>query len=261
MGKSLILAVDDEPANLRLLERLADKYLPEVELLTARSAEEGLAVAGERELDGVLVDVRMPGMSGIEMCRRLKSDDSTAHIPIICVTGHACSTELKVRGLEAGAMDFIAKPVTNVELVAKIKVMLRIKEAEDRLRELNARLEDQVVQRTQSLRESERIARVLLDAPTDFVAVIEPDGTIVDCNRAGTHRFHKKIEELVGTCVYDLFPSDVAEKRAKYIEIVGRAGIPIQFEDERDGVWNDTVLYPVQDEGQKVSRIAVMACG
>ena len=159
MKKHVLLAVDDKPDNLYVLESLVAEHLPDCELVKATSAEEGLTVAREQDLEGAVVDVQMPGMSGIEMCRWLKREERTADVPVILITAHRTDAALKAEGLQAGADDFLTKPIDNVELVAKIKVMLRIKSTEDALRAMNAQLEERVAQRTQELREREEQLR------------------------------------------------------------------------------------------------------
>jgi len=159
MKKHVLLAVDDKPDNLYVLESLVAAHLPECELVRAASGEEGLAVPLERDLDGALVDVQMPGMSGIEMCRRIKQDERTAHVPVILITAYRADAALKAEGLQAGADDFLTKPIDNVELVAKIKVMLRAKKTKDALRDSNAQLEDLIAERTEKLRDSEEQLR------------------------------------------------------------------------------------------------------
>ncbi|MDM8549293.1 response regulator [Desulfobacterales bacterium HSG2] len=134
MNNAILMAVDDKPDNLFVLEQLIATYCPECRVVTAQNAEAGLAIAAETPLDVAVIDVQMPGMDGIEMCRRLKSDDATANMPVILLTAHKSTPQLKVKGLDAGADDFITKPVDSHELIAKIKVMLRIKKAEDTLR-------------------------------------------------------------------------------------------------------------------------------
>ena len=151
-----LLAVDDTPANLFVLKEIVDEYLPGCTLVAANSAEEGLALIGERSFDGLLIDVQLPGTDGLEMCRRLKADETNGRLPVLLMTAHGSTAELRARGLEAGADDFISRPIDNVELLAKIRVMLRIKRAEDELRAANARLEELVAQRTRGLQESNR---------------------------------------------------------------------------------------------------------
>ncbi len=151
-----LLAVDDRQDNLFVLEQLIADGLPGCSVITATSAKEGLAIAASTHIDGALIDVQMPTMSGIEMCRRLKADGATADIHVILVTAHEATTDLKTEGLNAGADDFISKPINNAELLARIKAMLRLRRAEDELRELNERLEDVVTERTRTLRDQLR---------------------------------------------------------------------------------------------------------
>ena len=139
-----LLAVDDRPENLLLLRELVARHIPECELITAGSAAEGLSLAAERPPDGVLIDLRMPQMDGMEMCRRLKAGQATRHLPVILITANGSTAELTARGLEAGAADdFITRPVDNVELVARIGSLMRVKlvrtalqESENKFREL-----------------------------------------------------------------------------------------------------------------------------
>ncbi|RLB99814.1 MAG: hybrid sensor histidine kinase/response regulator [Deltaproteobacteria bacterium] len=135
MHNSILLAVDDKPDNLFILEQLIAGYCPDCKVITAQSAANGLALVAETPPDVAVVDVQMPDMDGIEMCRHLKTDRTTANVPVILLTAHRTTPQLKVKGLEAGADDFITKPVDNIELIAKIRVMLRIKKAEDALRQ------------------------------------------------------------------------------------------------------------------------------
>jgi len=148
--------VDDRSDNLTVLEEVIEAYLPECEVVTATSAAAGLALAEGKAVDGALVDLQMPVMDGIEMCRRLKAAPATARIPVMLLTSHSADAATKARGLEAGADDFINRPIDNVELVGRIRVMLRIKRAEDELRAVNANLEELVAQRTEKLREAAR---------------------------------------------------------------------------------------------------------
>lgn len=191
MKEAVLLAVDDDPENLFILQELIAEYLPGTDLVTCSSADQGLQALAERAFDGALVDVQMPGMDGIEMCRRMKSDTATAHVPVVLVTAHHSTSNLKARGLEAGAVDFITRPIGNEELVAKIRVMLRIKKAEDELREANVTLEERVARRTEELsaaRERLSLANAeweqTFSAISDWVCLIDLEGTILRANRS-----------------------------------------------------------------------------
>ncbi|HEV7263845.1 MAG TPA: PleD family two-component system response regulator [Falsiroseomonas sp.] len=133
-----ILVVDDIAANLRLLEaKLLNEYY---EVAVASSGLEALATVGRWTPDVVLLDVMMPGMDGYEVCRRLKAQPATAHIPVVMVTALTDQAE-RVRGLEAGADDFLSKPVDDATLFARLRALLRMKQVLDawRLRAETAR--------------------------------------------------------------------------------------------------------------------------
>jgi two-component system cell cycle response regulator len=126
-----VLIVDDIPTNVRLLEaRLSAEYF---EVITAASGAEALAVCRREPMDIVLLDVMMPGMDGFEVCRRLKADERTYHIPVLMVTA-LDQTSDRVRGLEAGADDFITKPVDDIQLLARVRSLVRLKGLTDELR-------------------------------------------------------------------------------------------------------------------------------
>ncbi|HSR71180.1 MAG TPA: PleD family two-component system response regulator [Kiloniellales bacterium] len=126
-----ILVVDDVPANVRLLEaKLSAEYF---EVLTAQNGATALEIAGNQAPDLILLDVMMPGMDGFEVARRLKADPKTSHIPIVMVTA-LTETDDRVRGLEAGADDFLSKPVNDVALFARVRSLARLKVMMDELR-------------------------------------------------------------------------------------------------------------------------------
>ncbi len=126
-----VLVVDDILPNIRLLEaRLSADYY---EVLTAQSGAEALAICAQGLCDLVLLDVMMPGMDGFEVCARLKADPATAHIPVVMVTALDQPAD-RVRGLEAGADDFLTKPLDEVALVARVRSLARLKTTLDEWR-------------------------------------------------------------------------------------------------------------------------------
>lgn len=125
-----ILVVDDIAANVKLLEvRLLAEYF---EVLTAASGPEALEICENGRIDVVLLDVMMPGMDGFEVCRRLKADAATAHVPVVMITALDHVSE-RVRGLEAGADDFLTKPVNDLQLMTRVKSLVRLKMLTDEL--------------------------------------------------------------------------------------------------------------------------------
>ena len=126
-----ILVVDDEPANVRLLEaKLQSEYF---DVCTSEGGKEAIEMAHSEHPDLILLDVMMPGIDGFETCRRLKSDPVTRHIPVIMVTA-LDQREDRIKGLEAGADDFLTKPVDDLTLFARVRSLLRLKVVLDELR-------------------------------------------------------------------------------------------------------------------------------
>ncbi len=126
-----VLIVDDIPTNVRLLEaRLSAEYY---EVATASSGPEALSQCDAGDIDIVLLDVMMPGMDGFEVCRRLKASQKTQHIPVLMITALDQPSD-RVKGLEVGADDFLTKPVDDVQLMARVKSLVRLKALTDELR-------------------------------------------------------------------------------------------------------------------------------
>ena len=126
-----ILVVDDIPANVKLLEvKLTAEYF---DVITAADGPTALELAGSEAPDLILSDVMMPGMDGFELCEKLKADPVTGHIPLVMVTALSDVAD-RVRGLEAGADDFLTKPVNDIALFARVRSLARLKQMMDELR-------------------------------------------------------------------------------------------------------------------------------
>jgi two-component system cell cycle response regulator len=126
-----VLIVDDIPTNVRLLDaRLTAEYY---DVLTASSGREALDICAATDLDIILLDVMMPGMDGFEVCAALKASPKTHHIPVLMLTALDQPSD-RVRGLEVGADDFLTKPVDDVQLMARVKSLVRLKNLTDELR-------------------------------------------------------------------------------------------------------------------------------
>lgn len=151
MEKKKLLIVDDDAKNLTLMTAiLKDKgYLLE----TAVNGREAVEKASSESFDLVMLDIMMPEMDGYEACRRLRSEAATSAIPVVMVTALA-DRESKLKGLEAGANDFITKPIDPAEVALRVKNLLRVKDFEDFLSDYNRRLESDVSEKTARLNEA-----------------------------------------------------------------------------------------------------------
>jgi len=166
---SKILAIDDKKDNLIVISALLENRIHNCNVITARSGAEGLKKAKAESPDTILLDIRMPGMDGHEVCKRLKEDEITRYIPVIMLTAIKIESRDRVNGLEAGADAYLAKPVDESVLIAHVNAALRIKRAEDALRKDRDSLEETVQERTRKLRKSESRYRLLAENVSDVI--------------------------------------------------------------------------------------------
>jgi two-component system cell cycle response regulator len=164
-----VLVVDDVPANVKLLEaRLSAEYF---DVVTAMSGPEALSICERAECDLVVLDVMMPDMDGFEVCRRIKNNPATHHIPVVMVTALDQPSD-RVRGLEAGADDFLTKPVSDIALIARVRSLARLKMMTDELRMRAVTSREIGIQNPEreAVAESGRNGRILIvdDRPSSY---------------------------------------------------------------------------------------------
>ena len=166
MTASRILVVDDTPSNVKLLADVlgAKGYT----VLTAASGAEALEAIERHELDLVLLDVMMPGMSGYDVCRKIRANPSTKMLPVVMVTALDPAQE-RVKGIEAGADDFLTKPIHQPEILARVRSLLRIKSLHDELTELNRTLERRVLEQVTQLERLGRLKRFFSPALAEAI--------------------------------------------------------------------------------------------
>ncbi len=213
MQKSTLLLVDDEEPNHHVFQHVMGRHLPDCELRIAWNVAEGLALAEEIHPDCAVLDVFLPDGDGIELCRRLKSNPSTAHFPVLLMSSAEMDAELRVVALEAGADDFLQRPCEQVDLILKVRAMLRIKHAEDELRAVNKRLAELASERSKALHEYDERYRLLFDVCSDAVLAfdIEEDlgaGRFVEVNGVACSKLGYAQEELLQLRLRDLIPPD-----------------------------------------------------
>jgi adenylate cyclase len=265
-----ILIVDDNPMNVEIFEkRLA---VHGYDILAAADGEEALALAREKQPDLILLDIMMPKMDGMEVCRRLKADPSMPFVPIIMVTAKTDPRDI-VAGLEAGGDEYLTKPVDQAGLVARVKSMLRIKAMHDTIQDQAARLEAQAAQlagwnRTleqrvaQQLAELERVGRLKRFLAPQLAELVLSAGdeklleshrreiTVVFCDLRGFTAFSDGAE-----------PEEVMGVLREYHEAMGELIFRYEGTLERfagDGLmvfFNDPL--PCPDPAARAARMAV----
>ena len=265
-----ILIADDNAMNVDILQkRLA---VHGYEILTAADGEEALAAAREKLPDLILLDVMMPKMDGMEVCRQLKGDPSGPFIPIVLVTAKGDSKDI-VAGLEAGGDEYLTKPVDQGALVARVKSMLRIKAMHDTIQEQAARLAAQsaelaewnqkLEQRVaQQLGELERVGRLKRFLSPQLAEAIVSSGdekvleshrreiTVVFCDIRGFTAFSDSVE-----------PEEVMGVLREYHEAMGR--LIFQFEGTLERFAGDGLMVffndplPCPDPAARAVRMAV----
>ena len=173
-----ILIVDDEPFNLDLLEQelMDESYVIE----RAADGVEALEKVESFDPDVILLDYMMPNMNGLEVLKQLRADERHKSTPVILLTAKA-SQEDKVRGLDAGADDYVIKPFDAVELLARVRAMLRIKEMHDTLEEWNWNLAAKVKQQVEELERMNALKRYL--SPQIAETVLGEDNNLFKSHR------------------------------------------------------------------------------
>ncbi len=258
-----ILIADDNPDNLDIFRtRLA---VHGYEILTATNGEEALAIAREKRPDLILLDVMMPKMDGTDVCRRLKADGSLPFMPIVMITAKT-STQDVVTALDAGADEYLTKPVDHSALVARVKSMLRIKALNDtveaqrtKLAEWNATLETRVSEQLQQLENLSRLKRffspqlaeaILAGGAGDPLATHRREVVVVFLDLRGFTAFAETAE-----------PEEVMGLLREYHAEMGRLILDHEGTLERftgDGMmifFNDPVLVP--NPAERALRMAI----
>jgi len=157
-GRPTVLVVDDDPSNLILMDRMLGK---DYNIQKASNGQEAIDLAFANPPDLILVDVMMPIMDGFEVCRRIKENASTIHVPVIFITG---KNEIKDEelGFAIGASDFIHKPISAPIVVARVRTQLKIKFMQDYLRGELSRLQENASDKSTPLQQLKNIMTILL---------------------------------------------------------------------------------------------------
>jgi PAS domain S-box-containing protein len=213
-----VLIVDDELHNRRVLEVMLGQE--GFDLVTASGGEEALARVAEHPPDLILLDIMMPGMDGYRVVSRLKGDAASRNIPIIVITA-LDDREARMRGLSAGAEDFLTKPVDRAELYMRVRNLLRLKAYADHFDKYSQSLEGEVAARTADLLERTKALEEqavvlteqadLLDLAQDAIIVRDMDNRIVFWNCGAEVMYGWAREEALGQNLGELLKAEFAE--------------------------------------------------
>jgi len=242
-----ILVVDDTPLNVKLLTDLltAKGYA----VVTAANGDEALGKVAADRPDLVLLDIMMPGLSGYDVCRRIRADPRTALLPVALVTSLDPHQE-RIKGIEAGADDFLNKPINQPELLARVKSLLRVKSLQDQvmqqadeLRAWNAKLEDRVREQVAQLERLSRLKRFVSPKVGELILAGEVDDplqthrreiTVVFTDLRGFTAFGEAAEpeEVMGVLrEYHTTLGNIVVKHEGTIEHFAGDGVMILFND------------------------------
>jgi PAS domain S-box-containing protein len=205
-----VLVVEDDEHNRLLLETLlADDGLAATMVADGAAA---LAAVAARLPDLVILDILLPGgMDGFEVVRRLKADPRTQPIPIIILTA-LLDLESRIAGLQAGAEEFLCKPVDRIELTTRVRNLLKLKEYQDFLAEHNRILEERVLERTASLAASDEHFRAVTQTADAAIVTADAAGTIIGWNAGAERMFGYTGAEVIGQALTLLIPERYRER-------------------------------------------------
>jgi adenylate cyclase len=258
-----ILIVDDNPTNVKVLQTrlLAEGY----EIVTAGDGEEGLAAAREGTPDLILLDIMMPKLDGIEVCRRLRADPDFPFTPIIMVTAMADSKDV-IAGLEAGGDEYLTKPIDHAALAARVRSMLRIKRLHDtvetlaaEVKEWNASLERRVAEQVGELERVGRLRRFFSPQLADLIV----SGGAGDPLKTHRREITVVFLDLRGFTAFAEVaePEEVMGVLREYHEIAGK--LILEYEGTLEHFTGDgmTVLFndpvPIPNPAERAVRMAL----
>ena len=258
-----VLVVDDTPHNVKLLADLLG--VKGYGVATATNGEEALARIAADMPDLVLLDIMMPGLSGYDVCRRLRADPQTALLPVVLVTSLDAQQE-RIKGIEAGADDFLGKPINQPELFARVRSLLRIKALQDEVRrqaaalaDWNAKLEDRVTAQVAELDRMSALKRFFAPAVCDAILSADDKSILAPHRREICYVF-------VDLCGFTAFtdsaePEEVQAVLREYHTTMG--ALITRFEGTLDRFAGDGILVffndplPVADAPQRAAAMAL----
>ena len=250
-----IMIVDDD---FLICEELQG-IVTDLEYEVAGVADAGKAaveMALDVKPDVILMDIVMDnGMDGIEAAGRIMEAIDCA---VVFVTGHG-EDEIFQRAKQVQPHGYILKPYTPMDVRAAIEIGHHKKQVERRLKEAFGKVFKDLKQRTTELESANHRMEVLLNAPTDSMALVDLDGVVLAANPLAAKRHGMKLEEFVGKCVYDLLTKKLAKSRKAKLNRVIKTKKRVRFTDKRGKSTFDNSFYPIFDNDRNVIQLAIYA--
>lgn len=193
-----IQIIDDQKSIVNIIGLTLQSYIPECEIITSQDGYEGIELAKKELPDIILLDIMMPRMDGYKACEFLKSYEETKNIPIILMTAIKTKPSDMVKSLDIGADSFLTKPINVGELVAKVKLLLKIRNTEKELRGKSDKLDKLVKIKTHELIESEKKYQALIEHLGEGVSIVDMDEIFTFSNPASDEIFGVNKGKLIG---------------------------------------------------------------
>jgi PAS domain S-box-containing protein len=270
-GSLKLLAITDNRDDLTSLKAMVADIIPLATVLTALNGLEGIDLARAEDPDVILLDIVTPAMDGFEVCRRLKTDESLRHLPVIFLTALKKDRKNRILALEAGAEGFLTKPLDETELTAQIRAMAKIKEANDlkllekeRLAALVAartdELEQELARRRKvegKLRESERRMRSIFRVAPTGIGVVS-NRVLLDVNARVCEMTGYARKELIGKSAEKLYASRedfdwVGAEKYRQIAAKGTGTVETRWK-KKDGTIFDIILSSTPIDLKSLSK-------
>ncbi len=250
---STIMIVDDDVITVTELTEALKSSGYEIGL-TAESGEEAIKIAKKTRPDLVLMDIVMPGkIDGIKAATKIRTE---LNIPVIFLTGYS-EEEYIERAKSARSLGYLLKPFVAAQVSSAIKIALYNFELEKSLVEAHDKLEKIVEKRTAELEKAYAQMSVLINASSDAAQLLDPKGNIITANKVTAKRLKVPLDELLGKCIYDYLPPEIAKKRKGKVAQVIKTGKPSRFEDRPGKLVLQNTIYPVINSKGKVVQLAV----
>ncbi|MFN7998651.1 MAG: response regulator [Bryobacteraceae bacterium] len=236
----LILNVDDnEPTRYVITRTLRNAHF---EVAEAGTGEEAMRLLKERSPDLILLDVHLPDVNGIDLCKRIKSDPQSSRIPVLQMSATVVNMQDRVRGLDGGAESYLIQPVEPELLLATIRALLRAREAEALMREMAVQWQ------------------TTFDAINDAVLLLDAEGRILRCNSSVRQIFEEAPEQLIGRTCDSLWDPAVIQAEGLAFTRMLRSGRREEMDLRHHKRWMHVTVDPVRSENGTVEGAVYIVC-